>query len=136
MTRPVASRYGLTLIEVMISVAVLAVGVLAAAGLQVSGLQGSRVANQVQALHAEARNELAAWRANLSTATYTEPAVGTCLTESQRCSIEVRPCAWLAGDLDCTQQNVATPVAQVLQVTVADGDQAVSLRTIVAVGPP
>lgn len=136
MTRLRASRYGLTLVEVMISIAVLAVGVLAAAGLQASGLQGSRVANHLQGLHAEARNELAAWRANLTTATYTEPVDGACLTDSQRCAIEVRPCVWLAGDLDCTQSHVAAPVAQALQVTVVDRGQTVSLRTIVAAGLP
>lgn len=132
MTRARSSRQGLTLIEVIVSIAILAVGVLAAAGLQASGLQGTRTANAMQSLHAEARNELAAWRANLATASYTAPEQGSCLTSSQRCTVEIRPCAWLAGDLDCTLAQVATPAAQALRVTVADGGQSVSLRTVVA----
>jgi prepilin-type N-terminal cleavage/methylation domain-containing protein len=132
MTRSTSSRRGLTLIEVLASVAILAIVVLAALGLQASSLQGTRSANQMQALHAEARNELAAWRANLATATYLTPQQGACLTSSQRCTIEIRPCAWLGSDLDCTQAQVAAPVAQALLVTVAEGSQSVSLRTIVA----
>lgn len=134
MTRSASARRGLTLVELIVSIAILAVGVLAAAGLQASGLQGSRTAQRMQALHAEARSELDVWRANLATASYTVPEDGSCLTNSERCSIEIRPCAWLGGDLDCTQPHVAAPVAQALHVTVADGDQSVSLRTIVAGG--
>lgn len=134
--RSSTSRHGLTLIEVIIAVAVLAIGVLAAAGLQASGLQGTRTASEVQALHAEARNELAAWRSNLTTATYTAPEQGSCLTSSQRCSIEVRPCTWLGDDLDCTLPQVAAPVAQALRVTVVGDRQSVSLRTIVVAGQP
>lgn len=136
MTRSTSSRRGLTLIEAIISIAILAVGVLAAAGLQATGLQGTRTANQMQALHAEARNELAAWRANLATASYTAPEQGACLTNSQRCSIEIRPCTWLGDDLDCTLAQVAAPVAQALRVTVAEGSQSVSLHTLVAGGLP
>jgi prepilin-type N-terminal cleavage/methylation domain-containing protein len=136
MIRSRSAEGGLSLLEVMIAIAVLAIGVLAAAGLQASGLEGSRSATQTQALHAEARNELAAWRANLATATYTVPTSGGCLTDSQRCTVEIRPCALVGGNLDCTQAQVATPIAQALIVTVATGDQSVALRTVVAGGLP
>lgn len=109
-------QLGLTLIEVMIAVVILAVGVIAAAGMQTSGLQATRVAKAVQELNSAATTELDVWRGSYLSSTTPEKRV--CLTVGDDCHVEVLPCVLSASSLDCTRASVTSPVAHVVTVHV------------------
>jgi len=125
-----AARTGLTLIEVMIAIVVLAVGVLGAAGLQASALNATRTAEIVKQLDATARSELAVLRGQYLHVN--EPVVRPCGREPVGCTVEIRPCLLdMAGDLDCTHAIVIDAAAISLTVSATRGDRNVTLRSLV-----
>lgn len=112
---------GLTLIEVVIAIAVLAIGVLAAFAMQVSALQGTRAATINQEMSNIAQSELELQRAFART--ISGPGAGlTCRTAFEQpaytCSVTVRACSFTAGALACGGSVTGTPAAWQITVSV------------------
>ena len=131
------NRRGLSLVEVLVAVLILAVGVLGAAALQASGLRATRTSQVMQDLDAEARSAINALRVRYAAETVTVPGIHDCgpgfLND---CSYEIRPCVLSGGQLDCTVSSAAEPDAQAIIVTVSQLEHEVSLSTIVGRGSP
>jgi len=122
---------GLTLVEVLVAILVLAVGVIGAMAVQGTSIRASRVAKEVQELNAMARSELDVWRARLESSVYDGPQSGNCLAGSDGCSVEIRPCALDGATLRCDQGTVVSPVAQAVTVSVTRGERVVTLSSVV-----
>lgn len=132
---------GLTLIEVVIAILILAVGVLALAALQTSSLAATGTARDLQELNADARSEMDVWRARLSDPGALYPTIvdGACATRAE-CQVQISPCVLVNGpqgsaaSLDCTLSTVPDPAAHAVKVVVRnarDESRAVTLNSIV-----
>lgn len=127
-------RSGLTLVEVLVAVAVLAVGVLGAAALQANALRATRTARIVQELDADALSAVNLLRVRYADAEVVAAGRHDCGPGFQNdCSFEVQPCELLAGQLQCSSSTLSRPDAIALLVTVSsrDSDHEVQLNTIV-----
>lgn len=125
---------GLTLVEVVIAVLILAIGMLGAAALQGSGLNATRTSQEIQELNAEARSELDARRLQLTTTTFSNHTTGACLvTGDFACTVEIRPCRVIGASLDCSAAvaPVPAPAAHAVTVTISTGQNDVTLQTVV-----
>lgn len=128
---------GLTLVEVVVAILVLAVGVLGAVALQGTSLRANRTATEIQQLTAAARSELDVWRARLESSVYDGPQDGNCLaSEAESCEVRILPCALSGTALTCSPGHLSLPVAQSVTVTVKRGDRDVSLTSVVRVSAP
>ena len=105
---------GLTLVEVLIAIAVLAIGILAAVGLQTTSLQASSRARIVQEMTKVAESELAIRRSIVSTTA--DVACITPVGTGFGCAVVVTPCA-LGGGGAFTCPS-ASPSAHRITVTV------------------
>jgi type IV pilus modification protein PilV len=119
---------GLTLIEVMIAIMVIAVGVIAAAGLQATALKNTAKAQAINEVTKIAENELAYQRSF-------DPDDLNCQTSipsGYSCTTSLTGCAMQAGALTCNEA-IAAPIAFQVGVTVSDtrGNN-ISLSTIIA----
>jgi len=119
---------GLTLLEVVISLAVLSVGVLAAAGLQASSLQATRTAQDLQRLNSMATSVVDSWRGR--TLDQTTSTSFDCSSDGLACTVVVSPCATTGGGIACDLGTVAKPAAHSIAVTVTSADRSVSLQTV------
>lgn len=125
-----AHRSGLTLVEVMVAVSILAFGVLGAASLQATALRASTTAEAVRGLATNGSGELAIARGR--TFDHTEPATVGCVKVQDDCSIAIHPCRPDGtGALDCRTSPIAEPVAHALTITLTAGERSLSLRTVV-----
>ncbi len=120
---------GLTLVEVVIALLVLAIGVLGAVGLQASGLTATRTSQEMQRLNAAARSELDVLRG--APMPYTSFQTRSCPTLAEGCTVEIRPCAVVGSDLDCGRGSVAEPAAHAITLVVSEGERSVTLNTVV-----
>lgn len=120
---------GLTLLEVIISIAVIAVAVLAAAMIQANALRSSGKATAIQKVTKLAEQELELRR-------HIVPTAGTNLNcrnsvaTGYTCKVDVLGCQLNAGALSCST-SVAIPVAYQINVLVngPKGDS-IQLRTV------
>lgn len=128
-------RFGLTVLEVLVAVFILAVGVLGVFGLQASALSGSRVAVVVQELANIARSELeiqSEFRRLIGSPVVGESCRTLGVAPGYACTVIVYPCTATASSVSCVNSNVTQVAAHqvVVRVTSPDGRE-VSLATIV-----
>jgi prepilin-type N-terminal cleavage/methylation domain-containing protein len=129
---------GLTLIEVLIALAVLAIGVIAASSLQASGLRHTVTARTIQEVTNTARTEMELQRqlvrtnngelTNQTCATTALPTGVTCTL------VRVTPCRIASGILTCASSGSGTIVADqivVRAVMVGPPARTVELTTVV-----
>jgi prepilin-type N-terminal cleavage/methylation domain-containing protein len=120
---------GLTLIEVMIAMMVIAVGVIAAAGLQATALKNTAKAQAVNEITKIAENELSVQR-------QLDLGDTTCQTQvssGYTCSVAMVPCNIQSGAMICSSTVSSGIRAYQVSVSVADSRQnSISLSTIVA----
>jgi prepilin-type N-terminal cleavage/methylation domain-containing protein len=129
MTRSRA-RSGLTLIEVVIAVAVIAVGVLAALGLQSSALSATGTARASQEVSKLAEAELAI-RREMTLAPVTQPCRAT-VPAGYTCTVTVSACSLGSGTFSCGG-TIAAPVAHFVTVSVTGPRSSVlSVNALVA----
>lgn len=116
---------GLTLVEILVAILILAVGVLGAMYMQTTGLQATRTSQVIQALNADARSQLDLMRLRLARETWTAQTTGGCnISGASECSVTIQPCTVSSGQLDCSLATVSDPAAYHVTVTVrAEGDQ-------------
>jgi|SRR5690606_15157554 len=112
---------GLTLVELLIALIVLAVGVLGAFAMQANGLRGTRTAAVMQTLSNMAESELQLQRE--FERHVTSPVTGeSCRSEFSvdgfTCEVHVYPCAFASGQLTCTDTSVGVAVARQITVRV------------------
>lgn len=117
------TRRGLTLVEVIIAIAVLAIGILAALALQSNALRASSTARAIQEVTKIADAELVVRR---------QGGTGTgCLTAAPAgytCTLVVQPCQVVSGAFSCGSGSAA----QLLTLTVAGPrDQSITVSTLV-----
>ncbi len=123
---------GLTLVEVLIAILILAVGVLGAMLMQTTGLRATRTSQVVQSLNSDARSQIDLMRLRLATEVWTQPMTGGCdITGSSTCSVEIRPCIVTGGQLDCNGSSVSQPAAHAVTVNVSQQEHSLELSTIV-----
>jgi prepilin-type N-terminal cleavage/methylation domain-containing protein len=127
-------RIGLTLVEVLIAIAILAIGILAALGLQSSALAASRQARIVQELTKIAEAELSIRRTMVS-----DPNDVTCVAQIApgfTCGIIVTPCVVAVGGSFTCATGTTGPVAHRLTVTATGpGSRQLTVTGLVALPP-
>lgn len=125
---------GLTLIEVLIAIVVLAVGVLAAASMQTSALSASSRARIAQEVTNTARTEMERQRQVVRSGI--SPASLECLPTSPSCTVTVAPCRIVTSSgtpaLSCTTGTGPVVADQVIVRVVGPQSSTVELRTVVA----
>ncbi len=112
---------GLTLVEVMIALFILAVGVLAAFGLQANSLRGTRTAVVGQDLANIAESELQLQREferHVTTVVIGETCRSASYDDGFSCQVDVFPCSLSAGSIRCVNGSVSTAVARQITVRV------------------
>lgn len=127
------SSTGLTLIEVLIAIVVLAVGVLAAAAMQTTALRASNDARAIQGVTKIAEAEIEFRRQiDLTTPAGKGTTCKTAVTTGYTCVVDVLPCSLSATALSCSS-SASAPVADQATVTV-DGPRSktITLRTVKA----
>lgn len=125
---------GLTLIEVLIAIVVLAVGVLAAASMQTGALSASNRARVAQELTNTARTEMERQRQ------FVRPGVDPapdCLSKDivpsgYTCTVTVAPCRIVSSALSCTSGTEPVVADQVFVRVVGPQSSTAELRTVVA----
>lgn len=127
---------GLTLLEILISVSLVAIAVLAVAALQSSALRANRQARQVQTVTQLAETELERQRQVAHVASSAQLGQA-CLSRSPgylSCTVNVYPCTYASARLSCFNgtTDASSLVAHQLNVVVASGDGTpFSLDTVV-----
>ena len=121
-------RNGLTLVEILIAILILAVGVIGAMLMQTTGLRATRTSQVMQDLNADARSQLDLMRLRLANEVWATPMTGGCdIAGTSACSIEIRPCVVAAGELDCNVASATDPAAHAVTVRVSRQDQELEL---------
>ena len=121
-------QHGLSLVEVMVAMVIIAVGVIAAAGLQTTALKNTTKAQTVNEVTKIAENELSLQRQMDGSGDQCE----TQISSEYTCSVTVIPCNVQSGAISCSS-SIATPKAYQISVNVTGPQQnSVSLSTIVA----
>lgn len=125
------SETGLTLIEVLIAIVILAVGVLAAATMQTTALRASNDARAIQGVTKTAEAEIEFRRQIDLTATAgQEPTCKTTVATGYTCVVSVVPCSLSAAALSCSS-GVSSPVADQATVTVnGPRSKTITLKTV------
>lgn len=123
---------GLTLVEILIAILILAVGVLGAMYMQTTGLRATRTSQVIQDLNADARSQLDLMRLRLARETWTTQTTGGCnIPGASDCSVTIRPCTVASGQLNCNASSVSEPAAYHVTVTVSTESDELELDTIV-----
>lgn len=134
---PMAGRSGLTLLEVILAVAVLAVGILAALAMQSTALRASRGMTIAQTYTKIAFTELDFQR-SIFTTTNT-PVAGSCVDRLSAadsvanfdCDVVVVDCVVTSGVANCPPVNGTLPNAYLVEVTVSrPNDGSLTLRRV------
>lgn len=125
-------RNGLTLVEILIAILILAVGVIGAMLMQTTGLRATRTAQVMQDLNADARSQLDLMRLRLASEIWTSPTSTGCdIRGTSTCSVEIRPCLVAAGTLDCQVASTSDPAAHAVRVMVSQSENELVLDSIV-----
>ncbi len=123
---------GLTLVEILIAIVILAVGVIGAMLMQTTGLRATRTSQVMQDLNADARSQLDLMRLRLSSESWNSPTTSGCdIRGTSNCSVEIRPCLVAGGQLDCRVASASEPAAHAVRVTVSQLENEVVLDTII-----
>lgn len=122
------SGSGLTLVEVIVAMAILAVGILAVFMLQATSLRGTRTAAASQTLTNMAQSELQLQR-EFSRHVRSPVRGETCRSladgdDRYDCEVRVFPCELVGGSLVCRNGDVATADARQVTVIVTARDGA------------
>lgn len=130
------STVGMTLLEVLIAIAVLAVGVLAAAAMQTTALRASNDARAIQDVTEFAEREIELRRQFDLSSTAGKSTTCTSVTPlptDYTCNVEVRNCQLSGTALSCSTGSVTTPVADQITVTIGGPrEKTITLRTVKA----
>jgi prepilin-type N-terminal cleavage/methylation domain-containing protein len=128
------SSAGLTLLEVLVAIVVLAVGVLMAAAMQTSALRASNDARAIQGVTKIAEAEIELRRQiDLTTTAGKATTCKTAVQTGYTCQVEVRPCQLSGTALSCTGVSSASADADQAVVTVTGPrSKTVTLRTVKA----
>lgn len=127
------ARRGLTILEVLVAIVILAVGILALAGVQTSALRTNRQAQTINQL-----TRLAASEMELRRQTVAAPGTSTCLTTvpdtfvQSDCEVEVVPCGiiFASGASQFVCDGSATFATYRLTVTAEGQGESVVLRSL------
>lgn len=126
------STAGLTLVELLVAITVLAIGVLGAMALQTTGLKATRTSETGQRLNAAARSEVAVMRVRLGSEDWRKGGTTGCSgTRVADCLVRVTPCQVAGTALDCSGAVAGEPDAYAVRVTVRENDQAAVLNDVV-----
>lgn len=119
------SVIGLTLIEVLIAIVVLAVGVLAAAAMQTTALRASSDAKAIQDVTEFAEREIELLRQS-------EPSPGTkdCSKSPYTCTAVVRACQLSSSNLTCA--GTGTDAHQITVTVTGPREKTITLKTVKA----
>lgn len=110
---------GLTLIEVLIALMVLAIGVVAAAQLQAASLRFSGNAADLKVATEVAKSELE-WRRQTALTVGADQACASNLPDGYSCAVTVLPCNAVGSDFSLTcAEGLVSPVAYQISVTAA-----------------
>lgn len=110
---------GMTVVEILIALVVLAVGVMAAAQLQTSSLRYSRQAEQLKTGTQIAEAEVE-WRRQAAVTVGADQPCVSYLPDGYTCSATVVPCNAVGAAMTLTcEQDLVSPVAYKIAVTVA-----------------
>lgn len=131
------SHEGITLVEIMIAVAIIAIIVLVIAGMQGTALRANTQAQRLQTATSLAEGELELQRQQVLTVRSAAPCAieGTGLAgfAGYSCKVSVYPCSYESQTLSCQVNGVSNPVAyQVIVEVTGPANTAVSLQTVVA----
>ena len=107
---------GLTLVEIMVAVVILAVGVLAAAAMQTTSLGLSGSSESKQEVVRLAQTELKLQR-NVDHATTTSSTCLSTLSSGYSCAVARTSCELVSGNINCSS-SVSSPQAHQVSVTV------------------
>lgn len=122
---------GLTLVEILVAITILAVGVIGAMTMQSTGLQATRTSEVSQRLNAAARAEIAVMRLRLGSEHWTASGTTGCTTSGAGdCSVAVSLCRADGATLDCSSTS-SEPDAWAVRVTVREDGHEVKLDDIV-----
>lgn len=116
------AQRGLTLVEVMIALFILAVAVLAAFGLQANSLRGTRAAELSQALANMAESELQLqqqFRRHVTSPVTGESCRSNFSEVGFSCQVDVYPCSLVGNALQCVKSTVSDAVARQVRVRVS-----------------
>lgn len=126
------SKAGLTLVELLVAITVLAVGVLSAMALQTTGLKATRTSETSQQLNAAARSEVAVMRVRLGSEDWRKGGTTGCSgTSVADCLVRVTPCRVAGTTLDCSGSASGEPDAYAVRVTVSENDQEAVLNDVI-----
>jgi Tfp pilus assembly protein PilV len=128
-------RAGISIVEILIAVVMLAVGALAALGLQTSSLRASGTAESLQTLTRVAESELQ-FRRGIDRGGAALANAAQCrvlVPDGTTCTVVVEPCALVSGAATCTGIAAADATAhEVTVTTVGAQGREVVLTTLVA----
>lgn len=130
------SSGGLTLIEVLVALAVVAIGLIAVAGMQTTGLRGTRSATETQVMSNIAHSELQLQRVfdrHVSGAVTEETCRSGGYGEQYECRVNIYPCELSSAALDCrnTTQVKNVVAHQVVVQVQGPGNSRVEAATVV-----
>jgi prepilin-type N-terminal cleavage/methylation domain-containing protein len=128
------SAKGLTLLEVLVAIVVLAVGVLMAAAMQTSALRASSDASAIQGVTKIAEAEIELRRQiDLTTTAGKATTCKTAVQTGYTCQVEVRPCQLSGTALNCTGVGGSSADADQVVVTVTGSrSKTLALTTVKA----
>lgn len=134
-----APTAGLTLVEVLVALVVLAVGVFAMVGLQGTSLTANRTARLVQELNAAARSELDVWKASappgadIQTRSCTLHAHGSINVDE--CTVRFKYCQadGVGRSLSCTAHKPARTDAYLVEVDVSKNGRNLTVSNVMVV---
>lgn len=125
------SSTGLTLIEVLIAIVILAVGVLAAAAMQTTALRASNDAQAIQGVTKTAEAEIEFRRQIDLTATAgQQPTCKTAVATGYTCVVSVVPCSLSAGALSCSSGALSSVADQATVTVNGPRSKTITLRTV------
>lgn len=127
------STVGMTLLEVLIAIVVLAVGVLAAAAMQTTALRASGDAKAIQDVTEFAEREIELRRQLDLSTTAGKSATCTSVTPlptGYTCAVEVRACQLSGSSLNCT--GTGTDADQITVTVSGLREKTITLRTVKA----
>ncbi len=126
---------GLTLVEVVVAVAILAIGVLAVFALQGNALRGTRSATIAQEMSNLAQSELQLQREfarHVSSPVWGETCRSGIAIDVFGCTVDVLPCELSGNSIVCRTSSVSDAVARQVDVTISGpGNQSVKVSTVV-----
>jgi type IV pilus modification protein PilV len=132
-----SSQLGLSLVEVLVAILLLAIGVIAAAGLQGTALSASNKASRIQTVTKVAESELDYRRqVDFTMIDLTETTTEVCGTGAEHCTVTIKACdvvvAANSASFDCSDSITDVKAYKVTVSVDGPSDADVTLTTHVA----